>query len=108
MQTATLEAVMKQTGQAPYGKSLKIKIVASDLVKSFTNEKGESKQVLNFAVADSTKATKAVCYDQSKFSKLKLNASLVLRNVIKKDNHIVLTTMTKCFRPSHWTFQKVL
>ena len=47
MQTATLEAVMKQTGQAPYGKSLKIKIVASDLVKSLTNEKGESKQVLN-------------------------------------------------------------
>lgn len=96
MQTATLSEVLNGRA-APYQKTLKVKVMAGDPIKTFTNEKGEEKKVLNIAIADNTKAVKAVVYDDTKFARLTVGKSIMIRNIIKKENHIVITNQTKIF-----------
>ena len=91
---------MSQGGQAPYLKSIKCKVVAVDRVLNYKNDKQEDKKLLNVAVCDTTLAVKTTVYDEAKFEKFVVGKCLILRNVIRKPNAIVVTSATKVFPTS--------
>lgn len=98
MQSATLEEICRERGQAPYNKkSLKVQVMATDSIRSYKNDQGQEKKSMNVAIGDSSMALKCVVYDESKFSKFKQGATLILKNIIKKTDAIVVTSASKVF-----------
>lgn len=88
---------MGQSGQVPYTKSLKVKVICKKNEFAYKNDKGEDRVLINCAVADSSKAVKCTVYDRAKFPRFKAGQSLILRNIIKKPDTVVVTTNTKVF-----------
>lgn len=76
---------MGQTGQVPYSKSLKVKVICKENEFAYKDDKGESRVLINCAVADSSKAVKCTVYDSTQFPRFKAGPSLILRNIIKKN-----------------------
>ena len=95
--TATIAELTKLTGQTPYHKSLKVKVVAKDDITQYKNANNEEKSLLNTAIADGTHAIKCVVYDKAKFGRFIVGQMLILRNVIRKEGLISVTTNTKVF-----------
>jgi len=46
-------------------------------------------------VADNSAAMKMLCYDESKLTTIKENATILLRNIIVRDGHLIVTSATK-------------
>lgn len=88
---------MRQDGQVPYQKSLKLQVVAHNEEQTYINEKKENRTLVHAAVADATKAVKCTIYDAAQFPRFKTGKSLIVRNVIKKQDSIVVTTATNVF-----------
>ncbi|KAJ8317193.1 hypothetical protein KUTeg_005097 [Tegillarca granosa] len=98
MQSATLEELCKERGQAPYNKkSLKVNVFCTDNIRSYKNDQGHEKKSLNVAIGDATMAMKCIIYDEVKFPKFKKGATLILKNIIKKTDAIVVTSALKAF-----------
>lgn len=98
MQSATLEEVCRERGQAPYNKkSLKVQVIAADSIRSYKNDQGQEKKSMNVAIGDSSMALKCIVYDETKFSKFKQGATLILKNIIKKTDAIAVTSASKIF-----------
>lgn len=98
MQSATLEEVCKERGQAPYNKkSLKVQVIAADSIRSYKNDQGQEKKSMNVAIGDNSMALKCIVYDETKFSKFKQGATLILKNIIKKTDAIAVTSASKIF-----------
>ncbi|XP_062595983.1 uncharacterized protein LOC134257373 [Saccostrea cucullata] len=96
---------MTQSGQVPYTKSLKIQVVAITDVVNYRNDKNESKSLMNAAVVDHSKAVKCTIYDSTKFPRFKEGQYLILRNVIKKTDGVVVTSNTKVFTCAPFAFE---
>lgn len=79
--------LMGQTGQVPYSKSIKVKVICKENEFAYKYDKGESRVLINCAVADSSKAVKCTVYDSTQFPRFKAGPSLILRNIIKKKYH---------------------
>ena len=88
---------MRQDGQVPYQKSLKVKVSAAEAVFNYRNEKGEEKSLVNAAICDESMAVKYTIYDQARFGRFRKGASIIVRNVIKNADSIVITSATKVF-----------
>ncbi|XP_078327836.1 uncharacterized protein LOC144623312 [Crassostrea virginica] len=95
--TISLFELMNQKGQVPYTKSLKVKVIARETEFSYKNERNEERVLVNCAVADESAAVKCTVYDGSKFSRFAEGKSIILRNIIKKVDAVVVTTNTKVF-----------
>lgn len=93
----TLDDLIRQGGQVPYQKSLKLQVVAHNEEQTYINEKKENRTLVHAAVADASKAVKCTIYDAGKFPRFKTGKSLIVSNVIKKQDSIVVTTATKVF-----------
>ena len=74
-----------------------MKVIAGEPAKTFINDKGEEKKVLNLGVADGTRAAKPVVYDESKFNRITIGKSVMVCNLIKKTDHIIISTQMKVF-----------
>lgn len=92
-----LAELMGQSGQVPYTKSLKVKMICKENEFAYKNDKDEDKVLINCAAADSSKAVKCTVYDSAKFPRFKAGQSLILRNIIKKPDTVVVITNTKVF-----------
>ena len=92
-----LDELMRLGGQMPYSKSVKAKVVAVDKVYKYVNEKKEEKTLLNAAICDDTKAVKCTIYDASKYARFKTGGTVILRNIIKKQDGVVVTSASKVF-----------
>ncbi|XP_062597814.1 uncharacterized protein LOC134259230 [Saccostrea cucullata] len=103
--TISVEDLMTQSGQVPYTKSLKIQVVAITDVVNYRNDKNESKSLMNAAVVDHSKAVKCTIYDSTKFPRFKEGQYLILRNVIKKTDGVVVTSNTKVFTCAPFEFE---
>ncbi|KAJ8313568.1 hypothetical protein KUTeg_008129 [Tegillarca granosa] len=88
---------MSQAGQVPYTKSLKVRVISREKEFSYKNKKNEERVLVNSAIADATRAVKCTIYDSSKFARFKEGQSIILRNIIKKSDAVVVTTNTKVF-----------
>lgn len=89
---------MALKGQVPYTKSVKAKVIDTDLEQSYTNERNESRILKNCVIeADEGKAVLCVVYDQTKFPRFREGSSVILRNVIKKPDEVAVTSNTKVF-----------
>ncbi|XP_056014049.1 uncharacterized protein LOC130052602 [Ostrea edulis] len=95
--TISLSELMNQKGQVPYTKSLKVKVIAREKEFSYKNEKNEDRVLVNCAVADKSTAIKCTVYDASKFPRFTEGKSIILRNIIKKVDAVMVTTNTKVF-----------
>ena len=97
---ATIQDCLKQQRTGPYSKSLKVRVVGQgELLKYRTN--GEERQCLTVAVSDGETCAKVLAYDPTKLKKLTVENSLVLRDVIVKQEEgkplLVLTRQSKVF-----------
>lgn len=54
---------MRQGGQVPYQKSLKLQVVAHNEEQTYIDEKKENRTLVHAAVADATKAVKCTIYE---------------------------------------------
>lgn len=95
--TISLSELMNQKGQVPYTKSLKVKVIAREKEFSYKNEKNEDRVLVNCAVADKSTAIKCTVYDASKFPRFTEGKSIILRNIIKKVDAVMVTINTKVF-----------
>ncbi|KAJ8319356.1 hypothetical protein KUTeg_004447 [Tegillarca granosa] len=95
--TISLADLLSQAGQVPYTKSLKVRVISREKEFSYKNEKNEERVLVNSAIADATRAVKCTIYDSSKFARFKEGQSIILRNIIKKSDAVVVTTNTKVF-----------
>lgn len=98
---STLKDAFQQKGSEPYTKPLKVTVVACNQPQSYSNSAGEEKRCMHCAVSDNVNVAKVIVYDDSKFAKFQLNNTVVLRDVIKKQEdcimNIVVTKTTKVF-----------
>ena len=90
---------MRQDGQVPYQKSLKVKVAAVEALFNYRNEKGEEKSLVNAAICEESMVVKCTIYDQAKFGRFRKVASIIVRNVITKADFIVITSATKVLFP---------
>ncbi|KAJ8310180.1 hypothetical protein KUTeg_012045 [Tegillarca granosa] len=98
MQSASLEEICRERGEAPYNKkSLKVQVITTDSIRSYKNDQGQEKKSMNVAIGDSSMALKCIVYDETKFSKFKQGATLILKNIIKKTDAIAVTSASKIF-----------
>lgn len=93
----SLADLVKGKGQVPYTKSMKVFVVCADPEKQYVNEANEQKALVNCVIADETSAVKCTVYDKTKFGRFKEGATVILRNVIKKIDNIVVTSNSKVF-----------
>ena len=90
--------MMGMQGNAPYLKPLKVMVLERESsVTAYKNAKDEDKSLINTVVGDSTRAVKCVVFDTTKFERFNEGQCLILRNVIKKPEHIAVTANTKVF-----------
>lgn len=64
---------------------------------AYKNGKGEDRVLINCAVADSSKAVRCTVNDCAKCPRFKSGQRLILRNIIKTPDTVVVTTNTKVF-----------
>lgn len=93
----TVKELMQGNSQVPYTKSFKVLVVCKDPEKMYVNEAKEERFLINCVVADATKAVKCTVYDRTKFSRFQEGNTIIIRNVIKKTDNIVVTANSKVF-----------
>ena len=74
-----------------------MKVIARETEVSYKNERNEECDLVNCAVADEYAVVKCTVYDGSKFSRFAEGKSIILRNIIKKEDKVVVYTNTKVF-----------
>lgn len=74
----TIAAVLRKPA-GPYSQPLRVKVLARSEIVKYRGSDGTDKQSLTVGISDGSSCCKLVCFDQSKFSKLKLQQCVVLR-----------------------------
>lgn len=92
----TLESLFKTKKDGPYSAPVNVKICGVAGEKSYVNANGEEKKYAVLGVADSSMIAKCTLYDTSKLKVLQEGNSVMLLNVIVKDNNsLTLTTKSR-------------
>lgn len=92
----TLESLFKTNKDGPYSAPVNVKICGVAGEKTYVNANGEEKKYAVLGVADSSMIAKCTLYDTSKLKVLQEGNSVMLLNVIVKDNNsLTLTTKSR-------------
>ncbi|XP_078532118.1 uncharacterized protein LOC144818507 [Lissotriton helveticus] len=77
---------------------VKVNVVKCSRKTNYNNAKGESKVLYHLALADTTAAIKATCYNEEIYSHTKPSYGLLISNFILNLNTMVITKRTKVSR----------
>jgi hypothetical protein len=92
--TATLAEAKKANG--PFQKAIKVKVADASSPSNYTKD-GEEKKFMASAVTDGVTVMKLVCYDPSQFTKIRSGSTMLLRNVIIREQSLIATKSSRIF-----------
>lgn len=89
-----LQKLKSMRGSSPFKVPLKVLVVAVATTSRYRKNEQE-RSCTEVGVADNSAAMKMLCYDESKLTTIKENATILLRNIIVRDGHLIVTSATK-------------
>ncbi|WAQ99148.1 hypothetical protein MAR_023521 [Mya arenaria] len=96
LQMTTLTEAVSSRKPLPYDAGVKAKVVARGSILHYTSQ-GQDKQSLTVALADFSSAVKCIVYDAAKFPRFAVGHTVSLRNIIIRNNTVIITKTSKVF-----------
>jgi hypothetical protein len=90
---STLEALFKNKKEGSYISPINVKICGVTKENEYVNANGEGKKYVIIGVADSTMIAKCTLYVMSKLKDLQVGNSIMLLNIIVKENNSLTLTV---------------